>query len=99
MDMLQEFQRATELCDFDGCAAIRETAERVTERSAGDQERLDGVYCYVKEMPYGLEDWDVRASETLAKGWGMCCGKTNLLVAMLRALSIPARYRIFKAQP
>lgn len=99
MDMLEELLKATGLCDFDRCGAVRETAGRVTEGSAGDQERLERVYRYVKELPYGLEDWDVRASETLVKGWGMCCGKTNLMVAMLRSLSIPARYRIFKAQP
>ena len=38
----------------------------------------------------------MKASETLLKGWGMCCGKTNLLVAMSRVLLVPARYRIFK---
>ena len=99
MDMLGQFLKATDLCDFDRCAAIRETAGLVAEGSAADEERLERVYRYVKEFPYGLEDWDIKASETLAKGWGMCCGKTNLLVAMLRALSIPARYRIFKARP
>jgi transglutaminase-like putative cysteine protease len=47
-------------------------------------------------LPYGLEDWDVTASSTLAKGWGMCSGKTNLLVAMLRSVGIPARYRVYR---
>ena len=54
------------------------------------------VYQFVKELPYGFEDWNIKASETLQKGWGMCSGKTNLLVAMSRSLEIPARYRIFK---
>jgi transglutaminase-like putative cysteine protease len=50
----------------------------------------------VKELPYGLEDWDLKASDTLKKGWGMCSGKSNLLVALLRAAGIPARYRIYR---
>ena len=57
---------------------------------------FERIFAFVKELPYGLEDWDVTASETMAKGWGMCSGKTNLLVAMLRSVGIPARYRIFR---
>ncbi|MBN1375989.1 MAG: transglutaminase domain-containing protein, partial [Dehalococcoidia bacterium] len=30
------------------------------------------------------------------KGWGMCSGKTNLLIALLRSVGIPARYRIYR---
>lgn len=99
MERSDEFLKATDLCDFDRSAEVRDAAERVAEGCADDEERLERVYRYVKELPYGLEDWDLKASQTLAKGWGMCCGKTNLMVAMLRALSIPARYRIFRAQP
>lgn len=96
MDRLEDYLGATELCDFDRDKGIVEAARRLTEACSGHRERFDRIYQYVKELPYGLEDWDVRASETLKKGWGMCCGKTNLLVAMSRVLLIPARYRVFK---
>ena len=88
--------KATGLCDFDTRAGIRNRACRLVQGCDDNQQKFQRVYEFVRELPYGLEDWDVKASETLTKGWGMCCGKTNLLVAMSRALSIPARYRIFK---
>jgi hypothetical protein len=96
MERIEEFLRATELCDFDTCPAIRDRASRLAQGCTDDRQRFQRVYEYAKELPYGLEDWDVKASETLKKGWGMCYGKTNLLVAMARTLTIPARYRIFK---
>jgi hypothetical protein len=96
MERIEEFLQATELCDFEGSAVIREKASRLAQGCTDDRQRFQQVYEFVRELPYGLEDWDVKASETLRKGWGMCCGKTNLLVAMSRVLSVPARYRIFK---
>jgi transglutaminase-like putative cysteine protease len=57
---------------------------------------FDSIFSFVKEMPYGLEDWDLKASDILKKGWGMCSGKTNLLLAMLRSAGIPARYRVYR---
>ena len=44
------------------------------------------------------EDWYVKASDTLKAKTGMCSGKTNLLVSMLRSVGIPARYRVFKVE-
>lgn len=88
--------RATRLCDFDRDGRIAESVLDLTHGCPGLRERFDQVQRFVRGMPYGLEDWDVRASETLRKGWGMCCGKANLLVAMSRVLLIPARYRVFR---
>ncbi len=96
MERIEEFLQATELCDFDTCPAIRDRAFRLVQGCTDNQQKFQRVYEYARELPYGLEDWDLKASETLKKGWGMCCGKTNLLVAMSRSLSIPARYRVFK---
>ena len=96
MDRIDECLLPTRLCDFDRHAAIGEKASQLARGCSGDRQRFDRVYQFVKELPYGLEDWDVKASETLRKGWGMCCGKTNLLVAMSRTLLIPARYRVFR---
>ena len=68
----EDYLRSTELCDFDRDRAIVDLTRRLTEACSGQREKFDRVYRYVKELPYGLEDWDVRASETLKKGWGMC---------------------------
>ncbi len=96
MEHVEEFLKPSDFCDFDTSTDVRERASRLVQGCTDNQQRFQRVYVFVKELPYGLEDWDVKASETLKKGWGMCSGKTNLLVAMSRALSIPARYRIFK---
>jgi hypothetical protein len=96
MDQLDYYLPATRLCDFDRDPAIQAKALKLTQVCTDNQERFKRIYQFVKELPYGLEDWDVKASETLRKGWGMCCGKTNLLVAMSRVLLIPARYMVFK---
>jgi len=91
-----EFLQPTGLCDFDVGEAISDRALSLTRGCADVSARLWALHDFVKELPYGLEDWDVKASETLSKGWGMCCGKSNLLVALSRSLSIPARYRVFR---
>jgi transglutaminase-like putative cysteine protease len=96
MDELDYYLPATRLCDFDRDPAIPAKATELTRRCIDKQERFKRIYHFVKELSYGLEDWDVKASETLRKGWGMCCGKTNLLVALSRVLFIPARYKVFK---
>jgi transglutaminase-like putative cysteine protease len=93
---LNSYLLPTELCDFDRDPSVREKVAELARDCKDERERFNRIYRFVKELPYGLEDWDVRASDTLKKGWGMCCGKTNLLVAMSRALLIPARYRVFR---
>jgi transglutaminase-like putative cysteine protease len=84
------------LCDFDRSPAITRKALELVAGCRNRQQKFESIFRYVKELPYGLEDWDLKASDTLNKGWGMCSGKTNLLVALLRAASIPARYRIYR---
>ncbi len=98
MDSFNEYLKPTRLCDFDQEPAIKTTALKLTEKSTNRRQQLDCVCKFVKELPYGLEDWDIKASETMRKGWGMCSAKTNLLVAMLRAVGIPARYRIIRTK-
>jgi transglutaminase-like putative cysteine protease len=96
MGLFDECLNPTYLCDFDREPAIGEIAGQSTEKAIDRQQMVDHIYSFVKELPYVLEDWDVKASETLRKRSGMCLGKANLLVAMLRSLEIPARYRVFK---
>jgi len=91
-----EYLQPSVLCDFDCSSGIRARALELTRGCRSREEMFRRVYAAVKELPYGLEDWDVPASETLVRGWGMCSGKTNLLVALLRSLGIPARYRVYR---
>jgi transglutaminase-like putative cysteine protease len=92
----QEYLQPSELCDFDRSPEIRATAMELTKGCITTKQKFRRFFGFVKELPYGLEDWDVAASETLAKGWGMCSSKSNLLVALLRSLGIPARYRVYR---
>jgi transglutaminase-like putative cysteine protease len=92
----EAYLQPTELCDFQHHPEIRAKALELTMGCHSREEMFQSIFAFVRELPYGLEDWDVTASETLAKGWGMCSGKTNLLVALLRSMGIPARYRIFR---
>jgi transglutaminase-like putative cysteine protease len=92
----EEYLQPSELCDFDRCPEIRDKALELALGCRSRKETFRRIFDFVKELPYGLDDWDVAASETLAKGWGMCSGKVNLLVALLRSQAIPARYRVFR---
>jgi transglutaminase-like putative cysteine protease len=92
----QKYLVSSELCDFDTSAAVKRRALDLTANCRSRKEKFQRTFDFIKELPYGLDDWDMKASETLRKGWGMCSGKTNLLVAMLRLVGIPARYRIFR---
>jgi len=94
----QEYLQPSELCDFDRSPEIMAKAIELTENCSTTRQKFWRLFGFVKELPYGLEDWDVTASETLAKGWGMCSGKSNLLVALLRSLDIPAKYRVYRTK-
>jgi len=90
------YLQPSELCDFDSSQKIKQKAVELTAGCRNRQDRFEKIFAFVKELPYGFEDWDLKASDVMEKGWGMCSGKTNLLVAMLRSVGIPARYRIYR---
>jgi transglutaminase-like putative cysteine protease len=92
----QKYLQPCGLCDFDQSPGIQRKAQELAAGCRNRQQKFDVIFRFVKELPYGLEDWDLKASDTLKKGWGMCSGKTNLLVALLRSAGIPARYRIYR---
>ncbi|MGD0857271.1 MAG: transglutaminase-like domain-containing protein [Dehalococcoidia bacterium] len=92
----QKYLQPSGLCDFDRSPGIQRKAKELAAGCRNRQQKFESIFRFVKEMPYGLEDWDLKASETLKKGWGMCSGKTNLLVALLHSVGIPARYRIYR---
>lgn len=57
-----------------------------------DWESAINIWEFVRNMPYRFGFWNVRASETLGLGFGMCTTKANLQVALLRALDIEAKF-------
>jgi hypothetical protein len=84
----------TALCDFDTASEIKVATFRAALDSSDARQITNCICEFVRQMPYRYDDWDVKASLTLKRGWGMCSGKANLMVAMLRSLQIPARYVI-----
>jgi hypothetical protein len=59
--------------------------------------RIGAAYAFVRDeiaFGYNRSD-DIPASEVLADGYGQCNTKGNLLVALLRALEVPARFHGF----
>ena len=61
----EEYLQPSELCDFDRCPEIRTRALELTSGCQSSGEMFQRVFAFVKELPYGLEDWDVSASDVL----------------------------------
>jgi hypothetical protein len=74
---------------------IRLLALRLTQLQQGDSNKALACYRYVHELPFAcLPDGNsVSALTVLRRGKGDCHTKSTLLVAMLRAIEIPARLR------
>lgn len=85
----EAFLDATYFCDFNH-PAIKKAAKKLQTKNAVDSAK--NVHEFVRErIVLCWDDCQVRASETLAKGYGACWNKALLMVAMLRFLKIPAR--------
>jgi len=50
------------------------------------------ILMFVQAMPYRFGTWQERASDTLARGNGMCTTKANLQVALMRAAGLEAGF-------
>ncbi len=74
---------------------IRLLALRLTQLQQGDRNKALACYSHVREMPFAcLPDGNsVSALTVLRRGKGDCHTKSTLLVALLRAINIPARLR------
>jgi hypothetical protein len=77
------------LCDVDH-PDIRRRAARL--RRATPASTAEAILRFVHQMPYRFGAWQERASDTLARGVGMCTTKTNLQVALMRASGLEAGF-------
>ena len=93
MEFTEEFKVESDIvtnhCDFDH-PSIRYIAQLL--KGKDDWESAINVWDYVRTMPYRFGFWYVKASQTFELGFGMCTTKTNLQVALLRAMGIEAKY-------
>jgi transglutaminase-like putative cysteine protease len=95
---MDSYLQPTKLCDFDVVPEIKNIALSLTAGVTESYQKVNAVARFVKEIKYAYDDWYVSASSTLATKEGMCSSKTNLMVAMLRSIGIPSRYRIFRVK-
>lgn len=83
---------ATHYCDFDH-PAMRERAALLAENSGSPYQTARNTFLWVRDqIPFGLDLIKVKTSDTLQKGYGACYGKSLLMVGLLRANHIPARF-------
>ena len=96
MSEMENFLKSTEIIDCDS-DSVREKALEVTKGLNTDKEKAVALFYFVRDKikhnAYtALYDRNrYKASSTLQAGHGMCQNKAILLVALARAVGIPAR--------
>ena len=71
-------------------------AVKLTQNETSVRKKLENLFYYVRDeiLFYFPENGDLmKASETIKQGGGQCNTKGTLLVALCRAVGIPARIR------
>jgi len=92
---MDEYLQVTCLVDLD-VPAVRDTAARLMQCAATPREAAISIYNFCRDevkFGYNLRD-AISASEVLRDGYGQCNTKSVLLVTLLRAASIPARFHL-----
>ena len=91
---LSAYLAPTTMCDADH-PAVRHVATEVTRGARTQREAAVALFYWVRdEVAYTMGDWSWRASDTLAMRLGTCSNKSNLMVAMARAIGIPAGFHV-----
>jgi Transglutaminase-like superfamily len=97
MDDMEKYLKCTEVVDCDS-QAIKKKAIALTKGLKTDKEKAIALFYFVRDNikynPYDSADryeYSI-ASATLKRGYGLCFQKAAVLVAMCRALGIPARF-------
>jgi transglutaminase-like putative cysteine protease len=81
----------TRFCDYRH-PDVQSLAATVAENADDPRDLALQAFEHVRDhIVFGLDLWQVSASETLRKGYGMCSNKALLLVAVLRQRGVPAR--------
>ena len=86
----------TYFCNY-GHKEIRSIANDLVKASKVPNDLTKDIFMFVRDkIIFGGDHWQVKASETLKKGYGACWNKNLLLIALLRYYKIPSR---LKANP
>ena len=94
---MQEYLKPTSIVNSDN-PAIKNKAQEITKGQKGIVEKARSLFYFVRDrvkynpyLPRYLPE-HFRASNTLARGEGFCIQKAALLIALSRAVGIPARF-------
>lgn len=93
MDSMEDYLKPTEFCDCNNQEIINK-AKELTKNDKTPKEAALIIFCFVRDQIPFMPGYIVKASETLKEGDGLCVTKSNLQVALLRAVNIPARYHL-----
>jgi hypothetical protein len=92
------FLESTEFTDIN-TRTIRDLAFFLTEDIEFEREKIQTIFYWVRDnIKYSVGLNADKASYTVLKGFGSCLNKTNLLIALLRAISIPAAFSIMRVK-
>ncbi len=81
----------TTFCDINH-PAIKALAKKLADGETDPTKITETIFKYVRDnLRFGLDFVQVKASETLGKGYGGCWNKALLFVALLRSNKIPTR--------
>ncbi len=95
---VKDYLAVTELCDHDN-PWLLELAEEIVDAAGTNTERAIHIFYYVRDqVRFSIAYSRSKASKTLKRGYGDCVSKTNVQVALLRAVGIPARFRKAKVE-
>lgn len=90
------YLKETYFCDYNH-EAIQSIANDFAKTLKDPIEQTKSIFMHVRDgIIFGGDHWQVKASETLKKGYGACWNKNLLLIALLRYYKIPSR---LKANP
>ncbi len=88
---MEEYLKPTELCDCDN-SEIKKTANKLVQGTESPDEGALKIFYFVRdEIFFGGASHHMKASEILKRRVGDGCLKTNLQIALMRAVWIPAR--------
>ncbi|MFQ5628190.1 MAG: cyclic nucleotide-binding domain-containing protein, partial [bacterium] len=89
---IQHKRKANSLQNY--CDHIHPSIRNVADflRRRDKWETALSVWRFVRNMPYRFGSWNMRASETMRLGYGMCTTKANLQTALMRACEIEAGF-------
>jgi hypothetical protein len=93
---IESFLVETAYCDYSH-PLIQNEARKHKDKYRSQRELARALFYFVRDYThYRVGNWNCKASETFLEKGGTCTNNANLLVALCRALGIPAGYGVME---